>query len=100
MKHNLSSVVTGTFGVLVLLVLLFPLICTAALSVFSSVDLGFYYFHGNTIDSLKLIPDNFTLAQYAQALFYNTDYTRAFTNSVLYTTLTVLLAAVTALPAA
>ncbi len=100
MKHNVSSVVKGTVGLLILLVLLFPLICTAALSVFSPTDLGFYYFHGNTIDSLKLIPDNFTLAQYAQALLYNTDYTRAFTNSVLYTTLTVLLAAVTALPAA
>lgn len=100
MKHNVSSAVTGTVGLLILLVLLFPLICTAALSVFSPTDLGFYYFHGNTIDSLKLIPDNFTLAQYAQALLYNTDYTRAFTNSVLYTTLTVLLAAITALPAA
>lgn len=100
MKHNLLSVVTGIMGLLILLVLLFPLICSIALSVFSPIDLEFYYFHGNVVDSFKLIPDRFTLVQYAQALLYNTDYTRAFTNSVLYTTLTVLLAAITALPAA
>ena len=100
MNTYIISLLKYICGFLFLILLLFPLISTLALSVFSSVDLGFYYFHGGTIDKFNFIPDHFTFAQYTQALLYNTDFTRALTNSVLYTTLTVSIAIAVSLPAA
>ena len=87
-------------GIAAVALLLLPLAVTVAGSVMSRVDLGFYYFGRAKIEYFKFVPDNFTLSQYYDALIGNTDYTRAFLNSVEYSVISTALAMVIAIPAA
>lgn len=48
----------------------------------SPVELSYYYFGGEEIRYLRFVPDRFTLSQYYSTLIGNTEYTRAFLNSI------------------
>ena len=81
-----------------IVVLCFPIFFIFLNSFFSSTDLTFYYFGGETIEYLKLFPDNFTISQYGSALYYNTIYTRAFLNSLLHSISSLAIGGLLALP--
>ena len=99
-RSRILKTVLKIIGIAVIALLLLPLAVTAAGSVMSRTDLNFYYFGRERIEYFKFAPDNFTLSQYYDALIGNTDYTRAFLNSVEYSAISTALAMVIAIPAA
>lgn len=98
-RSRILKTVLTIIGIAAVALLLLPLAVTAAGSVMSRADLDFYYFGRAKIEYFKFAPDNFTLSQYYDALIGNTDYTRAFLNSVEYSAISTALTMVIAIPA-
>lgn len=99
-SSNFFKLILTVVGIVAAFFLLLPLILTFAGSFMSRTDLDFYYFNREKIDYFKFIPDRFTLSQYYDALIFNTDYTRAFLNSIEYSVVSTVMAMVIAIPAA
>lgn len=97
---SFSQVIILLIGILLIAIMMFPLLCTLAGSFMSPVELQYYYFSGEEIRWLRLVPDRFTLSQYYAALIGNTDYTRAFLNSVGFTFVSTAVTLLIAVPAA
>lgn len=99
-KNRLSRLFIDIFGLIIIAILILPPLVTLAGSFMSKVELDFYYFGADRVESFRFVPDRFTLAQYADALIFNTDFTRAFLNSIEYTLLSTFFSMLISIPAA
>ena len=98
-KKSFSYIIVNLFMCILILAMIMPIVVLVSGSFMSSIDFSFYY-QSEKISYIKIIPDRFTLFQYFEALIGNTDYTRALTNSTLFSFTSTIIALIIAIPAA